>query len=95
MVRVHDQHDDGSRSAHACPRCGAHRLALLEFPSITALPYQPHSELIGMGEPRAAGMPGIGCLACGAEWPSLAELEAEGADAPPDARATSDRSGSG
>ncbi len=70
------------RSADACPVCGEHRLALLDFPDAHTVGYQPHSELIGMGEARAQTEPAIGCLACGAEWPGIdafreAQAEAE------------------
>jgi hypothetical protein len=64
--------DDSSRSAAACPRCGAHRLALLTLPQIDTTGYRPLDEAYGMtGGPRL-DEPGIGCLACGAEWPDLA-----------------------
>jgi hypothetical protein len=79
MVRPQDPHESDPRSERRCPRCGEHRLALLEFPRIAALPYQPHSELIGMGQPSHGTTPGIGCLACGAEWASLTTFEREAA----------------
>jgi hypothetical protein len=69
--------DEAERSREACPRCGAHRLALLAFPAIHALPYQPYAEIIGLVEPRDRGVPGIGCLACGAEWASVEIFRAE------------------
>ena len=77
MVRVETTFDDGSRSSEPCPRCGARRLTLLEFPPVAALPYLPYSELIGMGEAHVAATPGIGCLECGAEWPDLASFRDE------------------
>lgn len=84
MVRGETTPDD-ARSAEPCPRCGARRLTLLEFPEVAALPYLPYSELIGMGEVRQAATPGIGCLECGAEWPDLASFrdEADGVDEGP------------
>jgi hypothetical protein len=63
---------ESGRSAQACPECGAHQLTLLEFPSMDVRGVRPYDELIGMGDPRPDDPPGIGCLACGAEWPDLA-----------------------
>jgi len=59
------------RSVQACPVCGAHQLALIDFPEISTVGYQPYSEIIGMGEAQERNEPGIGCLACGAGWNSL------------------------
>ena len=59
------------RSVQACPVCGAHQLALIDFPEISTVGYQPYSEIIGMGEAQERNEPGIGCLACGAGWSSL------------------------
>jgi hypothetical protein len=59
-----------SRSREACPACGAHEVALVEFPDIPVVGAQPFNEVIGMGDPSAP-MPGLECHACGAEWPSL------------------------
>ncbi|HEY7524764.1 MAG TPA: hypothetical protein VH720_14030 [Candidatus Limnocylindrales bacterium] len=58
------------RSAQACPECGAHRLAVLSFPEMPG--GSPIDLEIPLGG-RAADppAPGIGCLACGAEWPNL------------------------
>lgn len=70
-------HDPESRSGEACPRCGAHRLSLLHFPRVDARGVRPYDELIGMGDPVADDPPGIGCLACGAEWPDLAAFRDE------------------
>lgn len=64
--------DETTRSGEACPVCGEHRLALIEFPRIPIVGYQAYSELIGMGETHASTAPGIGCLACGTEWDDLA-----------------------
>ncbi len=63
--------DQTERSAEACPTCGAHQLAMIDFPDIQSSGYQPYNELLGMGESRKQTKPGIGCLACGAEWPDL------------------------
>lgn len=69
--------DETSRSAAACPRCGAHRLALLTLPTIDTTGYRPLDEAYGMtGGPRLE-VPAIGCLACGAEWADLATFSSE------------------
>jgi hypothetical protein len=68
--------DDSTRSDEACPACGAHEMALVDFPSVSAVGYQVFSETIGMGEVRATTAPAIGCLACGAEWADLASFRA-------------------
>jgi hypothetical protein len=77
--------DDSTRSDQACPACGAHELALVDFPSVSAVGYQVFSETIGMGEVRETTPPAIGCLACGAEWPDLTTFRAAqaGRDADP------------
>ncbi len=62
---------EDTRSAEACPACGAHRLAVLDFPYIPTTGYQPFAEVVGMGEARQRSGPGIGCLACGSEWADL------------------------
>lgn len=69
--------DEETRSAEACPRCGAHRLALLSMPTIDTTGYRPFDELYGMITVPNREEPGIGCLACGAEWPDLAAFNAE------------------
>lgn len=69
--------DESSRSAAACPRCGAHRLALLNLPQIDVSGYRPLDEIYGMTNGTSLDEPGIGCLACGAEWPNLAAFGAE------------------
>jgi hypothetical protein len=75
------------RSALACPVCGEHRLAIIDFPETTATGYQALSEIIGMGEPTVVTPPAIGCLACGAEWPNVDAFQAaEGGTAPGDHR---------
>jgi len=63
--------DESTRSDQACPACGAHELALIDFPSVSAVGYQVFSETIGMGEIKETTPPAIGCLNCGAEWPDL------------------------
>jgi hypothetical protein len=68
--------DDTARSEEACPACGAHRLALLDFPDTPTIGYQAYSEIIGMGEAHELTPPGIACLACGAEWRDLATFRA-------------------
>ncbi len=72
--------DDATRSAKACPRCGAHRLALLNLPTIDVSGYRPLDEIYGMVTGPSLEEPGIGCLACGAEWPDLAAFNAEAED---------------
>jgi hypothetical protein len=62
---------DAERSAEACPVCGAHRLTLLYFPDASVQSVRPLDELYGMGDKPADTLPGIGCLNCGSEWPSL------------------------
>lgn len=63
-------------SRDACPDCGEHRLAVIEFPTIPTAGYQPYNELLGMGEAHEQSAPAIGCLACGAEWRDLDEFRA-------------------
>ncbi|MEX2548491.1 MAG: hypothetical protein WD830_12010 [Chloroflexota bacterium] len=62
---------DDTRSKEACPVCGERQLTLLRFPTVDVLGVQPYAELIGMGDPSPDTPPGIGCLACGSEWPDL------------------------
>jgi len=69
--------DEATRSAEACPRCGAQRLALLNLPSIDTTGYRPLDEIYGMVTGPSLEEPGIGCLACGAEWPDLTAFNAE------------------
>jgi hypothetical protein len=80
--------DAASRSAAACPHCGAHRLALLRLPRIDPTGYRPLDEIYGMTGGPSLEEPAIGCLACGAEWPDLATFSAE-ADRVPRSRAGS------
>jgi hypothetical protein len=82
--------DDSSRSAAACPHCGAHRLALLTLPQIDTTGYRPLDEAYGMtGGPRLEA-PGIGCLACGAEWLNLATFSSETEPVEPPSRPSAD-----
>ena len=69
--------DAGERSAYPCPRCGASRLAMITFPEQRTMGFAPAFEIIGMGEPVVMTPPAIGCLACGAEWPSVEAVRAE------------------
>jgi hypothetical protein len=69
--------DEETRSEAACPRCGAHRLALLNLPTIDTTGYRPLDELYGMTGGPNLREPAIGCLACGAEWPDLAEFNVD------------------
>lgn len=66
-----------ARSKDACPRCGQHRLALLSLPEVDPKGYRALDEVLGMGEVPSLEEPGIGCLACGAEWPSLQAYRSE------------------
>ena len=68
--------DESTRSEAACPNCGAHRLALLNLPSIDTSGYRPLDEIYGMVTGPSLEEPGIGCLACGAEWPDLTTFSA-------------------
>jgi hypothetical protein len=71
------------RSRDACPRCGAHQLAVLDVPDVELTGYQPANASMGIAtDVRLEGEPGIGCLACGAQWPDLAAFRVEQA-APP------------
>lgn len=69
--------DAGERSVYACPRCGATRLAMITFPEQRTMGFAPAFEIIGMGEPVVMTPPAIGCLACGAEWPTAEAVRAE------------------
>ena len=62
------------RSKEACPVCGEHRLTLLHFPETSIIGVRPYDELYGMGDAAPNTEPGIGCLACGSEWPDLEEF---------------------
>jgi len=69
------------RSRYACPRCGEHRLAIIEFPQQHSVGFVPANEIIGMGEPTVLTPPAIGCLACGGEWPTLEAFREESGEA--------------
>ena len=62
---------DDARSKEACPVCGEHRLTLIHFPETSVIGVRPYDELYGMGDATPDTAPGIGCLACGSEWPDL------------------------
>jgi len=49
-------------------------LTLLYFPETSVIGVRPYDELYGMGDQSADTAPGIGCLACGSEWPDLDEF---------------------
>ena len=63
--------DTNGNSREACPVCGAHALHLLYFPTVDLTGSRPFDELLGMGELKPDQPPGIGCEACGTEWPDL------------------------
>jgi hypothetical protein len=66
------------RSAEACPRCGAHRLATTEAPNLVDFGYQPLNEVYMMSQVGTDPVaPGIECLACGAVWSDLEAFRAE------------------
>lgn len=60
--------DGITRSELACPVCGQHALAVDEPPRIDVMGVQPYSDMLGMGDLQAGGMPGIVCLNCGTRW---------------------------
>jgi hypothetical protein len=77
--------DEDARSREACPRCGAHRLAVIDIPDVSYQPYDPANAMQGIRTDfRLQGTPTIGCLACGTEWEDLPGLRAEQAGAPVD-----------
>jgi hypothetical protein len=77
--------EEDARSREACPRCAAHRLAVIDVPDVSYQPYDPANAIQGIRTDfRLEGTPGIGCLGCGAEWEDLATLRAEQASAPVD-----------
>jgi hypothetical protein len=67
---------DTERSREPCPVCGEHRLTLLYFPDTSVAGVRPYDELYAMGDKSADTAPGIGCLACGSEWPDLEAFRA-------------------
>jgi hypothetical protein len=68
----HPGDTEEDRSADACPVCGEHRLAIIDFPELPGGVASPAAELVG-GRGSDPLAPSIGCLACGAEW---ADVEA-------------------
>jgi hypothetical protein len=62
---------DSQRSVEACPECGVHQLTLLHRPQFGGRGARPFDEIVGMGDINPNEPPGIGCQACGAEWPDL------------------------
>ncbi|MFM2105858.1 MAG: hypothetical protein RL338_890 [Chloroflexota bacterium] len=74
------------RSREPCPECGAHRLAVLEFPDAPTLRVQLTSVVLGIEEASATTPPGIGCLQCGAQWRDIDEFRAGRPPLPPEAR---------
>jgi hypothetical protein len=71
--------DEFPRSADACPVCGSFQLSLLYFPNVDATGVRQYDELLGFGDAHADTPPGIGCLACGSEWATLAEYQSAAA----------------
>jgi hypothetical protein len=66
------------QSTDACPRCGEHRLALVDAPEVELTSYQVANATLGIQtDVRTESLPGIECLACGAAWPDLATFRAE------------------
>jgi hypothetical protein len=59
------------RSNEACPVCGAHRLALVEFPTVSGAANPAASEVFGATTTPDQTPPAIACLACGCDWPDL------------------------
>lgn len=75
------------RSSEACPRCGEHRLKLVEPPDLEMTNVQVANDTLGIAtDVRLQGEPAIECLACGTEWPGLAAFRSEQADGRPPAR---------
>jgi hypothetical protein len=54
--------------------CGHFTLSVLDFPHVSMMGVQPNSEILGMGEPTVDQPPGIACLTCGSQWPSIEEF---------------------
>ncbi len=76
------------RSKDACPRCGAHRLALVEPPDVELTSVQVANDTLGIPtDVRLQGEPAIECLACGTEWPDLASFRRDEAISPDGSRA--------
>jgi len=73
-----DAQDPSQRSLDPCPRCGEHRLAVIEVPELEFTDYQIANQTLGIQtDVRLEGPPGIECLACGADWDSVEALRAE------------------
>lgn len=74
--------DESARqSKEACPRCGAHRLAVLEVPDVRYATFDPANSLQGIRTDfRLEGTPGIVCLECEAEWLDLPAFRVEQAE---------------
>ena len=66
--------NDSARSEEVCPVCGAHALHLLYFPTADLTGARPYDDMLGFGDVKPDQAPGIGCGACGADWPSLEEF---------------------
>ena len=64
------------RSSEACPRCGEHRLRLVEAPVTELTSFDMGNQAMGT-DTIVDGAPGIECLACGATWRDLAAFRAE------------------
>jgi hypothetical protein len=79
------------RSAEACPVCGEHRLTLIDFPAIGGAGGILGSDVAAAGVVDGAGQPGIGCLACGAEWNDLASFRSGAAASGRDEQRGDDR----
>ncbi len=71
------------RSVEKCPVCGVHALQLLYFPEIDVIGVRPYDDMLGFGDAHGNKLPGIGCRACGTEWPDLASFRAAQRDAEP------------
>ena len=64
------------RSSEACPRCGEHRLRLVEAPVTELTSFDMGNQAMGT-DTIVDGAPSIECLACGATWRDLAEFREE------------------
>jgi hypothetical protein len=68
---------EGQSSREACPVCGAHELHLLYFPAVDITGARQYDEIFGLGDVKPEQAPGIGCAACGWEWPDLESFRRE------------------
>ena len=66
---------DTTRSEQACPACGQHTLAVDEPPHIDVMGVQAYSDMLGMGDLAAVGLPAIICLSCGTRWRDRAAFD--------------------